>query len=111
MADAEGMITKVETINLPDSVILLIAYGGHGKKIQPGWRYRRRPESFFYLKPEYCKDNRYSIYKNMFQLSYGFTKAQSEEERYEIQYGNKQPDSAAKKNQNKSLVCFLKKGK
>ncbi len=107
MADAEGMITKVETINLPDSITVLVAYGGAtSKKFSRDGDIGADPESSFYLKPEYCKDNRYSIFKNMFQLSYGFTKAQSEEERYEIQYGNKQPDSAAKEKPKQIIGLF-----
>ena len=107
MADAEGMIAKVETVNLPDSVFLLVAYGGAtGKKFSRDGDIGADPESSFYLKPEYCKDNRYSIYKNMFRLSYGFTKAQSEEERYEIQYGNKAPDTAAKEKPKQIIGLF-----
>ena len=55
MADAEGMIAKVETVNLPDSVFIGGIWRRYGK-IQPGWWYWCPwPWIFFYLKPEYCK--------------------------------------------------------
>ncbi|MGF2411606.1 MAG: DUF4450 domain-containing protein [Ferruginibacter sp.] len=97
MADAEGMILKMETTNVPEGISLVIVYGGAtGKKFSRDGDIGADPESSFYLQPAYCKDNSYKIEKNNFQLFYGLSKALSEEERYEIQYNNKQPDTAAK---------------
>jgi hypothetical protein len=41
------------------------------------------PESSFYLKPEYCTDNRYTLSKDHFNLRYGTGEILSEEDRYE----------------------------
>lgn len=107
MADAEGMIVKLDARQIPAGVLLMIVYGGAtGKKFSRDGDIGADPESSFYLKPEYCKDNRYAIDKNIFQLTYGFTKAQTEEERYEIQYGNKQADSAAKEKPKQLIGVF-----
>ena len=97
MADAEGMILKIENINAPANASLIIVYGGAtGKKFSRDGDIGADPESVFYLQPAYCKDNSFKIDKNNFQLFYGLSKVLSEEERYEIQYGNKQPDTSAK---------------
>ena len=84
--DKEGLIIKIESVNVSTNVKLFAAYGG-----ATGIRFSREgdigadPESSFYLKPEYCKGNIYNIHKNAFTLYYG-SKTLSEEERYEIQY-------------------------
>ena len=105
--DAEGMIIKMETADIPANTTLVIVYGGAtGKKFSRDGDIGADPESSFYLQPAYCKDNRYTIYKNTFQLSYGLSKALSEEERYEIQYGNKQPDTAAKEKPKELVGVF-----
>ena len=97
LADAEGMVLKIETADIPSGASLVMVYGGAtGKKFSRDGDIGADPESSFYLKPEYCKDNRFTIRENVFQLSYGLTKAQSEEERYEIQYGNKKTDTGSK---------------
>ncbi|MGC4104321.1 DUF4450 domain-containing protein [Ferruginibacter sp.] len=97
MADAEGMIVKMETINAPANTNLLMVYGGAtGKKFGRDGDIGADPESSFYLQPGYCKDNSYKIEKNSFQLFYGLSKALSEDERYEIQYGDKKPDTSGK---------------
>jgi hypothetical protein len=97
MADAEGMVVKLETEDIPDNVSLLIVYGGAtGKKFSRDGDIGADPESSFYLKPEYCKDNSYKVDRNNFTLYYGLSKALSEEERYEIQYTEKKIDTASK---------------
>ncbi len=107
MATDEGMILKIETVNMPAGVSMVIVYGGAtGKKFGRDGDIGADPESSFYLQPAYCKDNRYMIDRNMFQLSYGFTKALSEEERYEIQYNNKQPDTNAKEKPKQLIGVF-----
>lgn len=72
MGDAEGIIIKVEFENVPADVKLVYAYGGaSGKKFSRDGDMGPDPESSFYLKPEYCTDNSYSINKNNFLLKYG----------------------------------------
>lgn len=83
----EGFIVKLAAENIPASVQLIAAYGGAtGKKFSRDGDIGADPESSFYLKPEYCKDNLYRISQNSFQLLYGFVKPLSEEERYEVQH-------------------------
>lgn len=95
--DREGFILKVVTNNIPNDIQLMAAFGG-----ATGTRFSREgdigadPESSFYLKPEYCKDNIYRVYKNKFQLFFGSRKPLTEEERYEIQHlPAKKSDSAS----------------
>lgn len=84
---SEGFIVKLRTENLPAAVQLITVYGGAtGKKFSRDGDIGADPESSFYLKPEYCKDNLYRINQNSFQLLYGFAKPLSEEERYEVQH-------------------------
>lgn len=107
MAEDEGMVIKITNENTPANTSLVIAYGGAtGKKFSRDGDIGADPESSFYLQPAYCKDNRYVIFKNTFQLSYGLTKALTEEERYEIQYGNKATDSSAKEPAKQLLGIF-----
>lgn len=85
--NSEGFIVKLTAENIPASVQLIAAYGGAtGKKFSRDGDIGADPESSFYLKPEYCKDNLYRIRQNSFQLLYGFSKPLSEEERYEVQH-------------------------
>jgi hypothetical protein len=85
--NSEGFIVKVSTENIPATVQLIAAYGGAtGKKFSRDGDIGADPESSFYLKPEYCKDNLFMINKNNFSLLYGFAKPLNEEERYEIQH-------------------------
>lgn len=84
--DAEGMIIKTEFSNVPPNIRLLWVYGGaSGKKFSRDGDIGADPESSFYLKSDYCKDNIYKISNNSFTLSYGSGKVLSEEDRY----GNK----------------------
>lgn len=97
MADADGMIIKIETKQVPAGLSVVIAYGAAtGKKFSRDGDIGADPESSFYMQPAYCKDNIYVVAKNQFQLNYGFTRPLSEEERYEIQYGNKKSETTAK---------------
>jgi hypothetical protein len=97
MADAEGMIIKIQGAGILPNTSLVIVYGGAtGKKFSRDGDIGADPESSFYLQPAYCKDNNYRIEKNTFRLFYGLSKPLSEEERYEIQYGSKQPDTTGK---------------
>lgn len=85
--NSEGFIVKLSAENIPTGVQMIAAYGGAtGKKFSRDGDIGADPESSFYLKPEYCKDNLYKINKNNFSLLYGFAKPLSEEERYEVQH-------------------------
>lgn len=84
--DREGMMIKVEGVNIPADVKLFAAFGGAtGTKFSRDGDIGADPESSFYLKPEYCKGNVYTIDKAAFTLQYG-SKAATEEERYEVQH-------------------------
>lgn len=84
--DREGLILRVEWNKVPENVKLIAVYGG-----ATGTRFSREgdigadPESSFYLKPEYCRNNAFRIKENAFTLFYG-AKTMTEEERYEIQH-------------------------
>jgi hypothetical protein len=85
--NSEGFVVKLSTENIPTGVQMIAAYGGAtGKKFSRDGDIGADPESSFYLKPEYCKDNLYRINQNCFQLLYGFAKPLSDEERYEVQH-------------------------
>lgn len=72
MADAEGIIIKMQFENVKGPVKLIWTYGGaSGKKFSRDGDMGPDPESSFYLKPEYCIDNNYSISNNTFLLKYG----------------------------------------
>jgi len=72
MADAEGVIIKIQFENVKEPVKLIWTYGGaSGKKFSRDGDMGPDPESSFYLKPEYCTDNKYNISNNTFSLKYG----------------------------------------
>ncbi len=72
LADAEGMIVRVSASGVDPATRLLVAYGGAtGKKFSRDGDIGADPESSFYLQPEYCKGNRFTISGNGWQLSYG----------------------------------------
>ncbi len=72
MADADGIIIKLQIENVQAPVKLIWAYGGaSGKKFSRDGDMGPDPESSFYLKPEYCSDNSYVISNNNFLLKYG----------------------------------------
>lgn len=71
MADAEGMVLKIESQNLPSDIQLLVAFGGASNK-----RFFRNgdlgvddPDAFS-LQPDACIDNKYQITSNQFVLGY-----------------------------------------
>jgi hypothetical protein len=87
LADAEGMILKINCTGTHTNAKLFWMYGGAtGKKFSRDGDIGADPESSFYLKPEYCSDNIYKINNNKFTLYYGSGKVLSEEEQYEIQH-------------------------
>ncbi|TJZ61552.1 DUF4450 domain-containing protein [Sphingobacterium olei] len=67
----EGMIVKVGAQNVPKGTELFAIYGGaSGKRFSRNGDIGADPESGFYLLPEYCKQNKFEIAKNSFQLNY-----------------------------------------
>jgi hypothetical protein len=87
--DHEALMIKVESNGIPAGVQLLAAYGGAtGTKFSREGDIGADPESSFYMKPEYCRNNIYQLNKNSFTLFFG-AKSLSEEQRYEIQHGAK----------------------
>ncbi|HEX8329821.1 MAG TPA: DUF4450 domain-containing protein [Hymenobacter sp.] len=73
MADAEGVLVKARFENVPaNKVQLMWAFGGAtGKKFSRDGDIGADPESSFYLKPEYCRNNAFALKKNAFTLTYG----------------------------------------
>lgn len=106
---SEGFIVKLSSENIPSALQFIAAYGGAtGKKFSRDGDIGADPESSFYLKPEYCKDNIYKIKQSSFQLLYGFAKPLSEEERYEVQHLPANPNnSSAAADKGKELVGLL----
>jgi hypothetical protein len=103
--DQEGLIVKVEAKNIRGNIQLVTAYGGAtGQKFSRDGDIGADPESSFYLKPEYCRDNFYSLNKNAFTVYFGSKKPLTEEERYEIQYKPlKEKDSVTNRSDLKKL--------
>ncbi|MFD1257291.1 DUF4450 domain-containing protein [Mucilaginibacter terrae] len=78
----EHMLLKLELKNAP-GVQLFWAYGGvTGKKFSRDGDIGADPESSFYLKPEYCENNRYQLDQMMFRVDYN-AKSATEASRYE----------------------------
>ncbi len=75
MSEAEGMIMKIETLQLPSGTVLSWRFGGCADK-----RFSREgdlgvdPADSFELKPEYCTGNEFSISQNRFQVVFGAKK-------------------------------------
>jgi hypothetical protein len=104
--EREALIIKIEANNVDENVQLIAAYGGAtGQRFSRDGDIGADPESSFYLKPEYCNDNVYSIEKNNFKVFFGSKKPLTEEERYEIQnFPNQKKDSVNRKEDLKSLL-------
>lgn len=108
LADAEGMIIKTQFVNVSSKVALCWAFGGaSGKKFSRDGDIGADPESSFYLKPENCKDNLYTISKNSFHLLFGTGRVLTEEERYEIQYKPKNDSPGIKIKNLKQLSALV----
>jgi hypothetical protein len=73
MAGAEGVLVKAQFDKVPTKKVrLLWVFGGAtGKKFSRDGDIGADPESSFYLKPEYCQDNNFSLQNNTFRLTYG----------------------------------------
>ncbi|HTN19982.1 MAG TPA: DUF4450 domain-containing protein [Pelobium sp.] len=84
-ADTEGMILKITAEGLNQPITMFTSYGGvNGQKFSRDGDLGADPESVFYLKPEYCRDNQFKINTNQFQLDFYDATA-----RKEIAKGNK----------------------
>ncbi len=69
LADTEGMIIKTQFVNVSSQSSVVLGIGGaSGKKFSRDGDIGADPESSFYLKPDYCKDNSYSIQQEQFSF-------------------------------------------
>lgn len=72
LKESEGFIVKVYGKNTPKDISLIWAFGGAtGKKFSRDGDIGADPESVFYLQPDYCINNKYTIKKESFLLEYG----------------------------------------
>lgn len=72
LKEKEGFIVKVYGKNLSKNTTLIWAFGGAtGKKFSRDGDIGADPESVFYLQPEYCLGNKYTIQNQSFLLEYG----------------------------------------
>lgn len=72
LKESEGFIVKVYGKNLSKNTSLIWAFGGAtGKKFSRDGDIGADPESVFYLQPDYCINNKYTIKKQSFLLEYG----------------------------------------
>ncbi|KQO20998.1 glycogen debranching protein [Flavobacterium sp. Leaf82] len=72
LKESEGFIVKVYSKNVSKNINLIWAFGGAtGKKFSRDGDIGADPESVFYLQPEYCINNKYTINKQSFLLEYG----------------------------------------
>ncbi|MGE4513231.1 MAG: DUF4450 domain-containing protein, partial [Chryseobacterium sp.] len=70
-AKEEGLVVKMETVNVDSLTKIYAVYGGaSGTTFSRNGDIGADPESGFYLLPEYCLNNQFQIYKNQFQLNY-----------------------------------------
>ncbi len=68
----EGLLIKFENDGSYGPVDLFCFYGGaSGKRFHRDGDIGADPESSFYLKPEYCRDNEYTIHDNRFFVTFG----------------------------------------
>ncbi|QGK73560.1 DUF4450 domain-containing protein [Flavobacterium sp. SLB02] len=72
LKESEGFIVKVYGKNVSKNISLIWAFGGAtGKKFSRDGDIGADPESVFYLQPDYCVNNKYTIKKQSFLLEYG----------------------------------------
>lgn len=72
LKESEGFIVKVYGKNVSKNTSLIWAFGGAtGKKFSRDGDIGADPESVFYLQPDYCINNKYTIKKQSFLLEYG----------------------------------------
>jgi len=76
--EQEGMVIKIEVEDVPKDLQMLCGYGGvTGQRFSRDGDIGADPESSFYLKPEYCKNNSFKIDGNIFSVSYSGQKSVS----------------------------------
>ena len=70
-AKEEGLVLKMETVNIDSSTKIYAVFGGaSGTTFSRNGDIGADPESGFYLLPEYCLNNQFKLNKNQFQLNY-----------------------------------------
>ena len=75
MADADGFLIKTELTGIPADVRLMWMFGGASDhRMSRNGDMNADPENVFYLLPEYCVSNKYTINGNRFGLEYGDNK-------------------------------------
>lgn len=106
LADAEGMVLSIHAQEpLPSQVKLLTFFGGaSGKKFGRDGDIGADPESSFYLQAANCRDNRFQVEGNRFNLAYGSGKVLSDDERYEIKHLESRAPAPGGKSNTKYLV-------
>ncbi|MDA3879118.1 MAG: DUF4450 domain-containing protein [Prolixibacteraceae bacterium] len=68
---ADGMVLKIIADEISESAELFWAFGAaSGRRLSRGGDLGADPESTFYLKPEACKENKFYIRDNQFNLYY-----------------------------------------
>ncbi len=76
LSGAEGVVVRVNATEIAHNVELFAAFGGAtGRKFSRDGDIGADPESSFYLNPEYCRGNLYTVKKNAFKLTFGGGKA------------------------------------
>lgn len=90
LATGEGVLIKTTFRNvMANNLKLCWAFGGAtGKRFSRDGDIGADPESSFDLKPEYCRDNIYTLKDNTFSLRFGSGIALTEADLYEIKHGN-----------------------
>lgn len=72
LKNTEGFALKVIGNNIPKDVSLVWAFGGaSGKKFSRDGDIGADPESVFYMQPNYCINNKFTVQKESFLLEYG----------------------------------------
>ncbi|MCP2028243.1 hypothetical protein L1276_003413 [Flavobacterium sp. HSC-32F16] len=72
LKESEGFIVKVYGQKISKNINLIWAFGGAtGKKFSRDGDIGADPESVFYLQPNYCLNNKYTLKKQSFLLDYG----------------------------------------
>lgn len=72
LKNTEGFALKVIGNNIPKDISLIWAFGGaSGKKFSRDGDIGADPESVFYMQPNYCINNKFTVQKESFLLEYG----------------------------------------
>ncbi|MHC0442473.1 DUF4450 domain-containing protein [Flavobacterium sp. 3-210] len=72
LKEKEGFIVKVYGNSVSKNVNIIWVFGGAtGKKFSRDGDIGADPESVFYLQPDYCLNNKYTLQKQSFLLEYG----------------------------------------